>query len=74
MINSGNCLKEKYILLQRVKLIMIGYLDLVFFYKELVLKIRDKLMSSKNRLSNGLNKLFEANSTIASLKTKLIDL
>ena len=47
---------------------------MVFFYKELILKIRDRFMVSKNRLSNGLNKLFEANSTIASLKTKLIDL
>lgn len=53
---------------------MKGYLDFVYFYKELTFKIRDKIMLSKNRLSNGLNKLFEANKTINELKSKLIEL
>jgi hypothetical protein len=40
---------------------MSGYLDFVLFYKDLIMKIRDKITFSKNKLSNGLGKLFEAN-------------
>jgi hypothetical protein len=38
-----------------------SYLDFVLFYKDLIIKIRDKITLSKNKLSNGLGKLFEAN-------------
>jgi hypothetical protein len=53
--------KEMFTQLQKVNLFYIGYLDFVLFYKDLIMKIRDKITLSKNKLSNGLGKLFEAN-------------
>jgi hypothetical protein len=47
--------------LQKVVFLIKGYLDFVLFYKDLIMKIREKITLSKNKLSNGLGKLFEAN-------------
>jgi len=46
----------------------------VNFYKELLGRLKDNMTIAKNKLSNGLNKLQDANSTITDLKSKLIQL
>jgi hypothetical protein len=51
-----------------------NYLDFVTFYKTLFEKLRDTKTVAKNKLTNGLNKLSEANSTIMGLKQKLVEL
>jgi hypothetical protein len=43
----------------------LDYLDFVEFYKGLILKLRENLTQTKNKLTNGLSKLQDANITIS---------
>ncbi|KAL4466850.1 hypothetical protein ABPG74_010447 [Tetrahymena malaccensis] len=59
---------------RRVYITPKSYIDLIESYKQLIKMKQDQLESQKNKLSNGLYKLKEANDTIASLKEKLTEL
>ncbi len=59
---------------RRVYITPKNYIDLLNYFKEL-LKVKEEAISSnKNKLSNGLYKLKEANEIIAELKLKLTEL
>lgn len=51
-----------------------SYIDLIESYKELLKLKNNEISTNRNKLSNGLFKLEEANSTIQVLKEKLIKL
>lgn len=51
-----------------------SYIDMIEAYKQLLKSKSEELSYTKNKLSNGLFKLKEANELIAGLKIKLKDL
>lgn len=51
-----------------------SYIDLVNCYKNLLGKKKEQIQGNRTKLSNGLNKLVEANATIDDLKSKLVEL
>ncbi|EGR31243.1 hypothetical protein IMG5_115030 [Ichthyophthirius multifiliis] len=59
---------------RRVYITPKSYIDLIEGYKELLKNKQEQMESQKNKLSNGLFKLKEANDIIAELKEKLTEL
>ena len=51
-----------------------SYIQLIESYKEIMFKCKEEISNNRNKLSKGLYKLNEANSTIAGLQEKLIEL